>query len=69
MKYTIFDVLKAGYTLSPLTCLCCGSSEVTYNQGIGDAHCGDCGEWQMEYVLENNLTITETNNTKSVKGF
>ena len=27
-------------------CKVCGSSEVTYNQSIDDAHCDDCDKWQ-----------------------
>lgn len=49
MKYTVHDVLAAGYNLEPLTCLHCQhTGEVTFNQGIGDAHCAMCGEWQLE---------------------
>jgi len=46
--YTVFDVQAAGYTLVPLRCLYCGSTNVTYLQYVdgGDAHCDDCGTWQ-----------------------
>ena len=44
---TVHDVIAAGYTLEPLTCLYCGSEETTYYQYISDAHCADCGEWQV----------------------
>lgn len=48
-SYTVHDVIKAGCTLEPIRCLHCGSEEnVTFNQGIGDAQCGECGEWQLE---------------------
>jgi len=47
-EYTIHDILNAGYNLEPLTCLFCGSHEVTFLQYVGDASCGDCGRWQLE---------------------
>ena len=47
-NYSVKDVQKAGYTLSPMKCKSCGSNEVTYNQGVGDAYCADCGNWQTE---------------------
>jgi len=48
-SYTVHDVIKAGCTLEPMRCLHCGSEEnVTFNQGVGDAQCGNCGEWQLE---------------------
>jgi len=46
--YDVQDVLNAGYNLSPIKCRKCGSLEVTFNQGIGDASCGDCGVWQLD---------------------
>lgn len=46
--YNVHDVLNAEYTLEPLICLYCGSKEVTFHQYIGDAHCGDCGKWQVD---------------------
>ena len=46
--YTVNDVINAECTLSPMVCVYCGSNEVTFNQGIGDAFCSDCGEWQTE---------------------
>ena len=45
--YTVHDVIARGYNLEPLTCLYCDSKETTFYQYIGDAHCGDCGEWQL----------------------
>lgn len=46
--YSVHDVINAQINLEPLTCLSCGSTEVTYHQYVGDAHCSDCGEWQLE---------------------
>jgi len=48
MAFTVHDVIKAGHTLEPLECLHCGHvGEVTFNQAIGDAHCAQCGQWQL----------------------
>lgn len=47
-RYTVKDVIKAEYTLEPLACIHCHSTEVTYHQYIGDAHCATCGTWQIE---------------------
>ena len=46
--YNVYDVIDAEITLEPMYCLKCKSNEVTYYQYIGDAHCGNCGEWQLE---------------------
>ena len=46
--YDVQDVINAEYNLEPLKCRFCGSLEVTYNLYIGDAHCAECGEWQLE---------------------
>jgi len=48
--HTIFDVIEAQCTLEPIVCANCGSTEVTFNQGIGDGQCSDCGEWQLEFL-------------------
>lgn len=45
---TVYDVINAECTLTPLTCIHCGSNEVEYHQYIGDGYCGDCGSWQLE---------------------
>lgn len=49
-QYTAHDVLAAGSTLEPLKCLHCEDETglVTFIQSIGDAHCGNCGRWQIE---------------------
>ena len=47
-RYTVEDVQKVGYNLEPLTCIFCGSTEVTYLQYISDGQCGECGKWQIE---------------------
>ena len=52
VTYDIHDVIRAEYTLEPLICIHCGSSEVTYHPGIGDAHCPECGRWQLEEEAE-----------------
>jgi transcription elongation factor Elf1 len=46
--FTVYDVIDRGYNCDNIMCLYCGSTEVTYNQGIGDAHCANCGAWQLE---------------------
>jgi hypothetical protein len=50
MAYTVEDVRAAECNLEPLTCVHCCDSEghVTYHQGVGDAYCAACGEWQSE---------------------
>ncbi len=50
MKYYTKDVINAGINLGPLHCYFCEGNEVTFNQYIGDAHCGDCGEWQTTEI-------------------
>ena len=47
-KYTVKDVLAAGFNLEPLHCLFCGSREVVFHQYISDAYCENCGKWQLE---------------------
>lgn len=47
---TIHDILNREYNLEPIHCINCGSTEVTFNQAVGDALCADCGEWQLEFA-------------------
>ena len=53
--YDVQDVINAGCNLEPIKCRFCGSTEVTFNQGIGDAHCAMCGEWQLEGTEEREV--------------
>ena len=46
--YTVEEVIAAEITLEPMVCKFCGSHEVTFLQYVGDAQCGDCGEWQLD---------------------
>lgn len=47
-SFTVHDVIGSEVNLEPLKCLHCGAvGEVTFFQGIGDAQCGICGEWQL----------------------
>ena len=46
--YTVDDVIKMGFNLTPIQCKYCKSLEVVYNQYIGDGCCQECGEWQTE---------------------
>jgi hypothetical protein len=47
--YTIYDVLRFGYTVEPLVCIHCQEvGEVTVNHQMGDGHCGLCGKWQLD---------------------
>lgn len=39
--------MAAGCNLEPMRCIYCGSHEISYNQGLRDAQCGDCGLWQI----------------------
>ncbi len=48
VRFTVHDVIAAGYTLEPLVCLHCGYEGITYLQYVGDAYCANCGEWQLE---------------------
>ena len=45
--YDVQDILDRGYNLQPLRCRYCGSLEVDFNFGIGDAYCSNCGKWQL----------------------
>lgn len=45
--YTVHDVITAECTLGPIKCMFCGSTEVEFNQAIGDAYCQQCGKWQQ----------------------
>ena len=46
--YTVEQVISAECNLEPIECKFCHSLEVTYDQYIRDALCGDCGKWQIE---------------------
>ena len=50
--FTVHDVIEAECNLEPIVCFNCGSLEVTFNQRIGDGYCGDCGEWQLDFLSE-----------------
>ena len=52
--FTVDDVITAECTLEPIVCIFCGSTEVTFNQQICDAHCANCGEWQKgeDYTIK-----------------
>ena len=46
--YTVYDVIRAEYTLEPLKCLHCDHvGEVIYDQYQGDGYCQWCGKWQL----------------------
>ncbi len=47
-QYDVQDIINAGYTLKPLVCRFCKSTEVDFHQYIGDAFCSMCGKWQLE---------------------
>ena len=51
---TVHDVIRAECMLEPIQCLHCESLEVVFNQRIGDGHCQECGEWQLEISQEQN---------------
>jgi len=51
-KATVHDVIRAECMLEPIQCLHCESLEVVFNQRIGDGHCQECGEWQLEISPE-----------------
>ena len=53
--YDVQDVINAEYTLEPIKCRNCGSLEVTFDQYIGDAQCGTCGEWQLKIKRKEQL--------------
>lgn len=42
------DILNAQHNLNPVHCYHCDSTEVTFLQYVGDAHCSNCGQWQNE---------------------
>tara|TARA_R100001463_G_scaffold42546_8_gene89113 strand:+ start:3186 stop:3395 length:210 start_codon:yes stop_codon:yes gene_type:complete len=54
-KLTTENIISAGYNLEPVHCVYCDSTEVTYHQYVGDGYCSECGEWQSEKDIKNNL--------------
>lgn len=42
------DLLNAQFNLDPVHCYYCDSTEITFLQYIGDAHCSNCGRWQND---------------------
>ena len=46
--YSVEEVIAAECTLEPMKCKFCGSLEVTFLQYVGDAHCDECGTWQLD---------------------
>jgi len=46
--YSVEEVIAAEYTLEPMKCKYCGSLEVVFLQYVGDAHCDECGTWQLD---------------------
>ena len=46
--FDVQDIIDAEHNLKPIVCRKCGSTEVTFNQLIGDAFCENCGSWQLE---------------------
>ena len=54
VQYDVQDAIDLGYNLVPLVCRKCGSTEVTFNQYIGDACCDNCGEWQLDLELNSD---------------
>ncbi|MFZ3583727.1 hypothetical protein ACOI1H_16350 [Loktanella sp. DJP18] len=55
--FTVKDVIAASVTLEPIICanIACpdpSSGNVVFNQGVGDACCEVCGEWQLDLPTE-----------------
>jgi ribosomal protein S27E len=48
--YSVDDVRRAGFTLEPMVCKHCGSTEVVYEQYVDRATCQECGKDQDEPV-------------------
>jgi len=46
--YDVQDLIDAEINLEPIKCRYCGSLEVEFLQYIKDAHCPECGKWQLE---------------------
>jgi hypothetical protein len=54
-EHSLQDVYNCGYTLEPLSCLnpdCAetSSGNVSYHDGVADAYCSVCGEWQEDFL-------------------
>ncbi len=48
-KYTVKDIMEAGYNLEPLYCVFCGKTgHLSYDQYLEDGLCEYCGKWQIE---------------------
>lgn len=47
-SFTVADVRRAEYSLTPLRCVHCASMEVSFDQAVNDAYCADCGQWQED---------------------
>lgn len=45
--YDVQDVIDAECNLEQIKCRFCGGLEVSFNQGVGDAQCPECGKWQL----------------------
>jgi transcription initiation factor TFIIIB Brf1 subunit/transcription initiation factor TFIIB len=62
--HDVQDVVDLGYNLDDLKCRYCGSKEVTFNQGVGDAYCAECGEWQLKPDIDEKTHQWEEQWTK-----
>lgn len=50
-RYTVYNMLDAGFTLEPAECLRCGVvGETTWNQLLKDAYCAVCGTHQRAWA-------------------
>lgn len=62
----VFNLLVEGgktiqetYLEGKYLCKHCGSKEVSFDQGVNDAYCADCGRWQNEDPVDGEPSIEQ----------
>lgn len=63
---TVFNLLVEGgktvqntYLEGKYVCKHCGSVQVSFDQGVGDAYCANCGQWQNDASPDNELSVED----------
>lgn len=62
----VFNLLVEGgetvqntYLEGKYVCKHCGSVQVSFDQGVGDAYCANCGQWQNDASPVNELSVED----------
>lgn len=62
----VFNLLVEGgetvqntYLEGKYVCKHCGSVQVSFDQGVGDAYCANCGQWQNDASPDNELSVED----------